>query len=160
MAELLTAPQVARLLGVTATTIKRWEANGLLQSRTTPGGHHRFTRAEIDRFIHAQGHDRENIANLLVELMLQDDGSFGLQSFMIELRGRLGTWFRVADELGKGLAELGRQWESGVVSVAEEHLATRRFQQALWTCISSLRHRRHGPIASSRPCKEMTTHWD
>lgn len=138
MTEMLTAPQVARLLGVTATTVKRWEADGVLQSSLTPGGHHRFRRGEIDRFLHTQGGKSDDIESQLVELMVSGDDSFQLQGRMMEMRGQLGAWFRVANELGKALTELGRQWQSGVRTVAEEHVATRRFQHALWSCVSSL----------------------
>ena len=138
MTEFLTAPQAARLLGVTATTVKRWEANGLIHGSLSPGGHRRFKRGEIERFIHSRGEQPDDIAHQLVELMMSDDGPFALQGFIMELRGRLGAWFRVADELGKALVELGRQWETGVRTIAQEHVATRRFQQALWACISSL----------------------
>lgn len=138
MTELLTAPQVARLLGVTATTIKRWEASGLIESSLTPGGHHRFRRGEIERLLHMQGAQPDDTSHRLVELMLSGDEPFALQACMMELRGRLGAWFRVADELGKALAELGRQWETGVRTIAQEHVATRQFQQALWACMASL----------------------
>jgi excisionase family DNA binding protein len=138
MTALLTAPQAARLLGVTSTTVKRWEANGLLKSSLTPGGHHRFRRGEIERFRHVQDAEPDDPAHRLVEMMLDDNGPYALQGAMLELRGRLGTWFRVADELGKALTELGRQWETGIRTIAQEHFATRQFQHALWACSSSL----------------------
>jgi excisionase family DNA binding protein len=146
MTELLTAPQVARLLGVTATTVKRWEANGLLESSLTPGGHYRFKRGEIDRFRQAQGEQPDDIGSRLVELMLTGDDSFELQGALMEMRGRLGAWFHVAEEVGKALAVLGHQWETGSRTVADEHIATRRLQHALWVCISSLPSPSQQPI--------------
>jgi excisionase family DNA binding protein len=138
MTELLTAPQVARLLGVTATTIKRWEASGLLEAHLTPGGHYRFKRDEIVRYRHAQSGQPDDLPGQLIELMLGGDDDFVLQGVIVQMRGRLGAWYRVADELGKALTELGRQWELGVRTVAEEHVATRRIQHALWACMASL----------------------
>jgi len=138
MTELLTSPQVGRLLGVTATTVKRWQASGLLQSSLTPGGHHRFDRSQIERFLSEQSGASDDAAERLVGFMLEDAGPYALQGAMMELRGRLGSWWSVADELGKALAELGRQWQTGVLTIAEEHFATRRFQQALWACIATL----------------------
>jgi excisionase family DNA binding protein len=138
MTELFTAPQVARLLGVTATTVKRWEASGLIESSLTPGGHHRFKRGEVDRFLRAQEARSDDIESRLVELLLTGDDSFELQGTLMEMRGRLGSWFHVADEVGNALTVLGRQWEMGIRTVADEHIATRRLQHALWVCTSSL----------------------
>jgi MerR family transcriptional regulator, light-induced transcriptional regulator len=138
MTELLTAPQVARLLGVTATTVRRWEADGLLHGNLTPGGHRRFDRLQVEHFKRNQGNPEDSTAYRLVDLMLDRDGPYALQGAMMELRGRLGSWWCVADELGEALAELGHQWETGARTVTQEHFATRQFQQVLWACIASL----------------------
>jgi excisionase family DNA binding protein len=155
MTELLTAPQVAKLLGVTATTVKRWEADGLLVGSLTPGGHHRFHRLQVEQYLQNQGNPADEPSRKLVELMLAQEGPYALQGEMMYLRGRLGNWWRVADALGEALAELGRQWETGMRTVAEEHIATRRFEQALLACITSL------PSPPSEPaCLLATTQGD
>ena len=47
--ELLRPSEAAKELGVSYPTLKQWIYRGQLQSVTTPGGHHRIPRAEIDR---------------------------------------------------------------------------------------------------------------
>ena len=138
MATLMTTPDVARLLGVTDTTVKRWVAQGRLQCVTTPGGHRRFERGEIERFRQTIGGRSDDLEFRFLQCLLQGSGVFGLQSLMIETRGRLGTWWQVADLLGAALNQLGQQWEQGTCSVFQEHEASRRFQQALWACMASL----------------------
>ena len=58
--ETLTEPRrlslgpAARLLGVDPDTLRRWSDEGLVEAFTTPGGHRRFDRAEIDRLLAAR----------------------------------------------------------------------------------------------------------
>ena len=47
--ELLRPAAAAAELGVSYPTLKQWIYRGRLQSVTTPGGHHRIPRTEIDR---------------------------------------------------------------------------------------------------------------
>ncbi len=48
--ELLTPIEVARLLAVSPVTVRQWAQKGMIQARTTPGGHRRFTREAIIDF--------------------------------------------------------------------------------------------------------------
>jgi excisionase family DNA binding protein len=45
---LLTRSEVARILGVSPTTVTRWAREGRLACRVTLGGHHRFTKGLIE----------------------------------------------------------------------------------------------------------------
>jgi len=45
---LLTRSEVARILGVSPTTVTRWAREGRLACRVTLGGHHRFARTLIE----------------------------------------------------------------------------------------------------------------
>jgi excisionase family DNA binding protein len=47
--EFLTRRQVARLFGVSASTVTRWARTGLLATVRTPGGHYRFRADETRR---------------------------------------------------------------------------------------------------------------
>jgi excisionase family DNA binding protein len=47
--DLLPIGDVARALGVTVATVRRWDAAGHIVSVRTPGGQRRFTRSEIER---------------------------------------------------------------------------------------------------------------
>ena len=146
MTELLTAPEAARLLGVNATTIKRWVDQGRLPCAVTPGGHRRFERREIERFFQAHGGGPQDMVSRLLERLLTGGDVHSLQSLMLDVRSKLGAWWRVADVLGATMAELGRQWERGNCTIFQEHEATQLFQQALWGCIAALPSPPDGPL--------------
>ena len=46
---LLSRIEVARLFGVSASTVTRWARTGLIRSIRTPGGHYRFPADEVRR---------------------------------------------------------------------------------------------------------------
>ena len=46
----LTSTRVAEILGVTASTVKRWADEGSLPCERTAGGHRRFLASEVARF--------------------------------------------------------------------------------------------------------------
>lgn len=45
-----TPGEVAQLLRVSPITVRGWASKGLLQAETTPGGHRRFLREDLERF--------------------------------------------------------------------------------------------------------------
>ena len=47
--EFLSRGEVARLFGVSASTVTRWARTGLLKAVRTPGGHYRFRAEETRR---------------------------------------------------------------------------------------------------------------
>jgi len=47
--DFLTRGTVARLFGVSASTVTRWARLGLLRAVRTPGGHYRFPASETRR---------------------------------------------------------------------------------------------------------------
>lgn len=55
--ELLTPTEVAKLFKVNPKTVTRWAHSGRLPSITTPGGHKRFPRSEVDKFLQAEGEE-------------------------------------------------------------------------------------------------------
>jgi molybdopterin-binding protein len=53
--ELLRVPEAARELGVSYPTLKQWIYKRKIRTVTTPGGHHRVPRAEVDRLLFQKG---------------------------------------------------------------------------------------------------------
>jgi len=53
--ELLHVPEAARELGVSYPTLKQWIYKRKIKTVTTPGGHHRVPRSEIDRLLFQKG---------------------------------------------------------------------------------------------------------
>lgn len=54
--ELLSPKQVARAIGVSESSLKRWCDQGLIESVRTAGGHRRMSTADVLRFVREQGH--------------------------------------------------------------------------------------------------------
>lgn len=52
---ILTPQEVAALLNVAPVTVRAWAQKGLLAACTTPGGHRRFPREEVERFARENG---------------------------------------------------------------------------------------------------------
>jgi excisionase family DNA binding protein len=53
--DLLTAAEVAGIFRVSTKTVWRWAVAGKLPGLLTPGGHHRFRRADVDRLAAGRG---------------------------------------------------------------------------------------------------------
>ena len=55
--EFISRGEVARLFGVSASTVTRWARTGLLRAVRTPGGHYRFHADEMRRAARAGAPD-------------------------------------------------------------------------------------------------------
>jgi excisionase family DNA binding protein len=70
----LTPQEAADLLMVSPVTVRQWAHKGLLDSSSTPGGHRRFARDEIERFAREHGTVlRSPMHNGLRVLIVDDD---------------------------------------------------------------------------------------
>jgi excisionase family DNA binding protein len=114
------------MAAVAPSTIKRWADDGVLPFSRTVGGHRRFDRFAIESLLHEQRQSATGDAPFLDSWIasLTSGQRHEVDSRLLEARSRLGTWFRVADEIGLVLVALGQQWASGHLSIAEEHVAT------------------------------------
>jgi len=156
VAKHLSTSDAARIIGVGTTSVKRWADTGLLDCVRTTGGHRRFTRDALDRFIRLQSHE-EPVATEVDRWLDTLFSEMSHELALIRARSRLGSWARVADELGPALVEVGRRWGEGETSVAEEHVLTERLSRALARISESL------PLAPNAPtcllaCVESEEH--
>jgi MerR family transcriptional regulator, light-induced transcriptional regulator len=140
--ELLSTQDAAALAGVGTTSVKRWADEGVLPCHKTAGGHRRFDRAVLERFL--REHRVEDPKQRWVGL-LTSAGTYELRAAILDARGRLGAWHRVCDELGPAITELGARWECGDVSVLDEHVASERIARALAQTSDSLPVSERGP---------------
>ena len=74
----LTSTRVAELLGVTASSVKRWADEGLLVCERTAGGHRRFLASEVARFRENGLSHTEQDALTPTELNMLHKGVIGL----------------------------------------------------------------------------------
>lgn len=141
MDDLLSTVDVGRLAGVGPTAVKRWADQGLLRCVKTAGGHRRFEREEVQRFLEGL---RGAGASSVVDLLLATDG-LGVEARLLTERSRLGSWLAVAEFLGTALVELGERWRTGRVTIVQEHMASERLHRALARIAEAL------PLAPGAP---------
>jgi excisionase family DNA binding protein len=157
----LTSREVARLLGVSEASVKRWADGGLLRAEKTAGGHRRFRPEAVAAFRRAQEAGRAAAAP--AEALNETPRAAGewppppsadadaadapwekLFAALIEGRSEEASAMlaslclhgqsiaSVADStLCTAMRHVGDLWEAGELSVAEEHVATRTALDAL-----------------------------
>jgi len=132
--------EVARLAGVGPTAVKRWADDGLLRCVRTAGGHRRFDRGEVERFLRHRSPEEAGAPRdgEWVESLLAPGEPLEVEALLLTGRARKGAWHRVAEAAGAALAALGRMWRDGSVSVVEEHLASERLARALARVVASI----------------------
>jgi excisionase family DNA binding protein len=146
MSDLITSAEAARLAGVGPTAIKRWADSGLLPCVKTAGGHRRFERQEVERFMrNGAAVEESGDWSGWIEALTTDASVHLLQARLLEERARHGAWHLVADSLGDLLAELGRRWAAGRMSTIEEHIASAGLQRALASVTETI------PVAPGAP---------
>ena len=144
---MLTTTEAARMAAVAPSTIKHWADQVPLPSFRTAGGHRGFERLAIERLLHEQPTSVSSadprppawVSCLVAGRRPDIDGR------LLEARDRLGSWWRVADELGAALTDMGKQWECGHLTVAEEHVASDALARALARVGDALPIRLDGP---------------
>lgn len=69
----LTPNEVAELLMVAPVTVRSWAQKGLLRAHTTPGGHRRFLKTEVERFALETGASDTNQRLAARRLLIVED---------------------------------------------------------------------------------------
>lgn len=143
----LTTTEAARAAAVAPSTIKRWSDQGLLPFSRTAGGHRRFERFDLERLLREQRAPVSLGGPVAVEWVrrLVDGRRHEIDGGLLEARGRLGSWWRVADELAVALAEMGKQWACDRLTIADEHVASHALGRALARIGDALPIRLDGP---------------
>jgi excisionase family DNA binding protein len=179
----LSTEQVARLLDVTVSTIKRWADEGLIACIKTPGGHRKFELTEVTRFaeqhgmrlaggtppplseeqleqlqfgIHAQNYHR--VADLFLQEALQGDreGLYQLLLYVIKHHIRFAT---IADEIIRpALVRIGEGWHQGSVDIAQEHRASAAITEAMIRLAPELLRKSSNGLTAVCACVEGEYH--
>lgn len=147
MTKLISTLEAARLTGVAPSSVKRWADQGVLPCVRTAGGHRRYDRRAIERFIRLRsmaGGEDEAVVDPWLERLVEAR-RHEVEGALLEARARLGAWHRVADEVGAVLTALGQRWEAGRITIADEHLAADCLGRALARIAEALPGRVDGP---------------
>lgn len=64
---LLSISEASQMLGVSETALRQWTDEGKIKAFITPGGHRRYSRTELKRFMGSH-HKRLGIKDLVIEL--------------------------------------------------------------------------------------------
>ncbi len=137
MVELLSTSEAARIIGVGTTSVKRWADTGLLDCVRTAGGHRRFTRNALDRFVRLQQQQEPVVDEVdrWLDVLLSE---MSHELALVRACARLGSWCAVAEELSPVLTEFGLRCSRSEIGVGEEHITSERLSRALARIVESL----------------------
>jgi len=154
--DFLNSKEVARILGVNVSTVKRWTQSGRLPCQTTVGGHRRFTMADLVNLVRENESEvkKSNIFSLDSETdvqvsyrIIKRDYDF-LKDYMLEkaLQSRSeiitkiisGLYmvrtplYEIYDTLlTPVLRHLGDKWVAGELGIVEEHFASQAIRDSI-----------------------------
>ncbi len=126
----LTSAEAAALLGVSASTVKRWVDDGTVLSERTLGGHRRIRREVVDALLQ-HGEPAQPDDDDLLALLLSAQPGRDLEARLIALRAAQRSVGDFADALTPALHEMGARWARGELAIADEHIASERLARAL-----------------------------
>ena len=157
MRKLLTPKQVARAIGVSEASLKRWCDKGLLQTTRTAGGHRRLPLDGVIEFIRqtarpvvqpellglppTSGRTEVVLSRAVPRLReaLEAGDAERVRAVVFDLHLAGHTLDVIGDKLvAPALAELGKRWEQGHVEVYQEHRATEVLLRALYELAAAL----------------------
>jgi MerR family transcriptional regulator, light-induced transcriptional regulator len=179
----LSTQEVARMIAVTETTVKRWADEGKIPCHKTLGGHRKFVLKDILTFAeqHAyplmggavpplskrqgeilefsvQTKNYHKIAQLLYDEALQGDkqGLYELLSYLCKNRIAFAT---LADEVIRpAMVQIGERWQEGRLETNQEHLASNALLEGLVRLNSQLHRKPANGLSAVCACAEGDYH--
>lgn len=159
MKNFLSTKEVAEMLGVTESSIKRWADSELIYCNKTPGGHRKFKLEDVNIFAKSNNYlisivklnDSENhdnqflidqiqkkeinfLCNHFYKLILSGN-STEIYNFIILMNLNGVSFIDFFDSvLQPSLTRLGFEWQTKLISVEDEHSAS----SAIFTALSKL----------------------
>lgn len=137
----LSTVQVAKAVGVSVTTIKRWVDDGILPAHRTAGGHRKLVLADVLRLTREGGLPPSDLGQLVpVSRTEPSDPDRYLEQLLDAVKeiddARIRSVIRAAYQSGiaiealadrvisPAMAFVGRQWQHDKLDVGTEHLVT------------------------------------
>jgi excisionase family DNA binding protein len=162
----LKTQRVAKALGVSVSTVKRWVDSGMIRAARTVGKHRLIPFSEALRLAREQGFPEANLEVLtgletrgpevgpeaavaLLEKMLRECRAGDAKTFIHSLYNSGWDAVSLTDELVRPVMErIGRGWMVGSLDVYQEHEATQIVASALRDLVDRIsREERPGPLA-------------
>ncbi len=113
--QLLSISEASHVLGVSEAALRYWTDEGKIKAFITPGGHRRYSRAKLNRFVSA--HSKvPGIRDLITEL----EYSVQLRQEISQTSRNGAPYSSLSAESRQRLAELGRQLMNVVVRYLSE----------------------------------------
>jgi MerR family transcriptional regulator, light-induced transcriptional regulator len=160
----LSTIQVAKAVGVSVTTIKRWVDEGILPAHRTAGGHRKLILSDVLRISQKCGLPQANLTELALptqegeldigvvrEQLLESTRKVDLDRIRNILHKSHESGLSIqclADEaVAPCLHMVGEQWRHGRFDISQEHLVTQTFVGVFY----ELRARVMSTLAKDRP---------
>ncbi len=180
---MISTQEVARMLNVAETTLKRWSDEGIVPCVRTPGGHRKFLLKDITRFAANNGYtlvgsepppmnasQRERlevgvhtrnymrIAQVFEEEALQADQN-GMLELLLYLHAHQIPFPAIADEIIRpAFTDMGIRWKQGEVEVSQEHAASYALSAALTRMVVQIHRKELNGMAAVCACPEGEFH--
>src|SRR5688500_9815350 len=106
--EWLTLGQAAKYLGVAQSTMRKWSDLGRVSAFYTPGGHRRYRRADLDRFLDRSGPGTSATPSEGPLVLIVDDDERVREYVRVNLEAE-GYEVREAGSAEEGLTALGER---------------------------------------------------
>lgn len=141
--------QVAKAIGVSEASLKRWCDRGLLPVQRTAGGHRRISKRDVLTFLRERRQDLQDPTVLgLPETVAKTQATHAPESLIAgfladdenALRGLFTSWFLAGRPLttlfDEGVSpafhRLGAMWQSGAIEVYQERRSVELCRRALY----------------------------
>lgn len=150
MDTILSSKQVADILGVNESSVKRWADSGMLSCYKTPGGHRKFKKEDLLLFSskysyelksdlssnsreknRAKNIDFENTQELLFKKMMFSS-ELEITDFLYSLHLSGVSMIELYDNIiAQTMFEIGEKWKNKELSIDQEHIATNKIVKSL-----------------------------
>ena len=179
----LSTKEVAHMMAVTETTVKRWADEGMIPCHKTLGGHRKFLLKDILAFAeqHAyplmggtvpplskrqsevlefsvQTRNYHKISQLFYDEALQGDkqGLYELLSYLAKNRIAFTT---LADEVIRpAMVRIGERWQEGKLEIDQEHVASNALLEALVRLNGQLHRKPDNGLSAVCACAQGDYH--
>ena len=170
MKTIFSTTEVAELLSVNESTVKRWSDSGHIECTKTRGGHRRFPIPSIMRFIQENKMELPEIASRLFDKreihaqllvgnshpIISEIKKAGLEGDVETVLSLLRISFAANPDLLEvyseilfpPLVEIGEDWASGAISVDMEHLASNTIREAVLRLQSDIHYKDHNGLTA------------